>query len=124
MSKFIAYHGTDLESSSKILKRGFRSGTYFAYHLEDAIGFGGPYVFEVVFDRGSSKASKDKDWQFITSEFVSSKRIVRHYTISRDMVLEKPEIGREIFASNFPLEEQKEILESDLEDYREGSLNP
>ncbi len=42
------YHGTSKENADSILKSGFRAGTYFAKHLEDAVGYGGPYVFEVV----------------------------------------------------------------------------
>lgn len=51
MSLIIVYHGTDEEGSGKILKEGFSKGTWFAAHLEDAIEFGGSYVFEVVFNR-------------------------------------------------------------------------
>ena len=63
----ICYHGTNQEAGEAIQKEGFRVGTYFAAHLEDALTFGGPYVFEVLFldpgdpppwqPRGSSRPS-------------------------------------------------------------------
>ena len=49
------YHGTNEENSKSILKDGFREGTYFAYHLEDALTFGGQYVFLVEFDETKFK---------------------------------------------------------------------
>ncbi len=45
----IVYHGTKVVEARKILKEGFKEGTYFAKHLEDAIGYGGNYVFEVAY---------------------------------------------------------------------------
>ena len=44
----IWYHGTNKHNAKSILKHGFREGTYFAAHLEDATGYGGEYVFEVI----------------------------------------------------------------------------
>ena len=49
--KVFCWHGTDEEGSVSITKEGFRPDTYFANHLEDALEFGGPYVFMVKFDR-------------------------------------------------------------------------
>jgi hypothetical protein len=43
----IWFHGTGRNASQKISETGFNEGSWFAEHLEDAIEFGGPYVFEV-----------------------------------------------------------------------------
>lgn len=56
----IFYHGTTEENAQSILKEGFRIGTWFAAHLEDALAFGGPYVFRVRIDYETST------WQFHT----------------------------------------------------------
>lgn len=57
MSKQIWYHGTNKNNAKSILKTGFREGTWFAKHLEDAIGYGGEYVFEVDME------VNNEDWQ-------------------------------------------------------------
>jgi hypothetical protein len=45
------FHGTIEENVESILQEGFRIGTYFARHLENAIHMGGEYVFEVFFEK-------------------------------------------------------------------------
>lgn len=48
MSHTIWYHGTRSKRRvSSISRTGFRIGTYFARHMEDAVHFGGKYVFRV-----------------------------------------------------------------------------
>jgi len=59
------YHGTNEENAKLILETGFRPGTYFAYHLEDALEFGGKYVFRVEFEEDKFSNAEDRDrWQF------------------------------------------------------------
>jgi len=41
----IWFHGTKLKNVNLILRGGFRKGTWFARHMEDAVKFGGPVVF-------------------------------------------------------------------------------
>lgn len=41
------FHGTNYRTALKIEKEGFRAGTYFARHMEDAVEFGGPCIFWV-----------------------------------------------------------------------------
>ena len=61
----IAYHGTNKEAAESIKLTGFRQGTYFAYHKEDAIEFGGKYVFEVEFSDDPVRWRGEPDgWQF------------------------------------------------------------
>lgn len=59
------YHGTNEENAKLILETGFRPGTYFAHHLEDALAFGGKYVFRVEFEEDKFSYAEDRDrWQF------------------------------------------------------------
>ena len=74
----ICYHGTDRQKAQAILKNGFKKWTYFGKHQEDAIGFGGTYIFAVAFVR----ETLPKGWQFIIRRKVSPKRIVEHYRIT------------------------------------------
>lgn len=69
MNKNIGYHGTDHASAQIILREGFKPWTYFAAHLEDALAFGGPFVFEVWFRRPPD------DWQFTVSRRVMPRQI-------------------------------------------------
>ena len=43
----IVFHGTNKENAISISKLGFESDTHFAIHLEDALEFGGSWVFMV-----------------------------------------------------------------------------
>lgn len=75
----ICYHGTNEENALGILREGFKIGTYFARHLEDAIGYGGPHVFGVAFDTDRFSHSLPH-WQFVLREVVLPSCIV-HYRI-------------------------------------------
>ena len=74
-----SFHGTNKRNAIKIQKEGFKKRTWFALHLEDAIEFGGNYVFMVGFDNGFSLYY----WQFKTLEKIPIDRIVslKKYTI-------------------------------------------
>lgn len=77
----IAYHGTTKASAELIKKTGFRKGTYFAVHKEDAVKFGGPFIFAVKFsDDPSMWHGEDiegqKMWQFWIRQPISSNDIV------------------------------------------------
>jgi len=94
------YHGTNKESASKILKNGFKEGTYFARHLEDALGFGGEYVFEVALKLNH------KYWELITKDVISADRIVRLKKYKRPNIeFENKKLGDEVF--NWNLENNK-----------------
>ncbi len=61
----VAYHGTVEENVTSIQHYGFRKGTYFAFQVEDALEFGGPYVFTVGFSSDPLKWHGVSDgWQF------------------------------------------------------------
>lgn len=49
----IVYHGTPPRTTA--------GGTFFVNHLEDAVGYGGPYVFEVVVSRGFFNTTTGRD---------------------------------------------------------------
>jgi phosphodiesterase/alkaline phosphatase D-like protein len=74
---FIAFHGTDEASAGLILATGFKPYSYFAAHLEDALAFGGPYVFEVKFRGGL----RSEAWQFTIRRRLAPSRIrsLTHY---------------------------------------------
>jgi hypothetical protein len=65
----ICFHGTDERGAKAILRDGFKPWTYFAAHLEDAMAFGGPFVFEVWFKATPS------DWQFKVRRRIPTKQI-------------------------------------------------
>lgn len=93
----ICYHGTDAAAADVIREEGFRQYTYFARHLEDAIGFGGEYVFEVAFYEGDIE---DFGWQFTASEHVPADRIVRLNSYEVTQFFENEALKKEIFESN------------------------
>ena len=78
--KNYCYHGTTKNNIESILKNGFKKRTYFALHLEDALEFGGVYIFRVGFNSPLSF-----DWQFRVIKNVPAKRIIslKKYTIKK-----------------------------------------
>ena len=93
----IWFHGTTAGNADQIRTVGFRPGTFFAQHLEDAIEFGGSHVFEVAFP--ADVASRD-GWQIREDRPVSSDRIVAYYRITQKLLYRNKELRREIFESN------------------------
>ena len=69
MGQQIHWHGTWKEQADAILREGFAPNTHFAMHMEDALAFGGPFVFEVWFD------FKSVDWQFVSDSVIPPDRI-------------------------------------------------
>lgn len=93
----ICCHGTNKENAENILKNGFRAWTYFAQHLEDALGYGGSYVFEVCFE--TKKVSKH--WQFMIRKRYSPKKIVSlKYYPKRRVIEENKKLRDKVFESN------------------------
>lgn len=80
----IIYHGTNQVNARKILKDGFKKDTYFALHLEDAIGYGGLYVFEVAYPLSRIP---EGCWQFICDAFIDTESIVRLTKYNRSKVV-------------------------------------
>lgn len=71
---WIVYHGTNAVNAKKILKEGFKEWTYFATHLEDALGYGGAWVFEAAIPR---HLIPNGSWQFMLDTRVLPEFIVR-----------------------------------------------
>lgn len=93
----ICYHGTDAEAAEKIREEGFRLYTYFARNLENAVGYGGQHIFEVMFETAEIEMF---GWQFKAPEQVMPDRIVRHYTFEKEVKLENKDLRERIFQSN------------------------
>ena len=74
----IWFHGTkDTETALKILRNGFREGTWFAAHLEDAIEFGGEFVFYV------DAQFQTRKWQVCSANSVTKTAILKVVKFSR-----------------------------------------
>ena len=94
--KCICYHGTDRKAAKAILREGFKPDTWFAQHLEDAVGYGGVHIFEVVFDVNGLPS----DWQFHNLGVVTVDRIVSHYVFEKKTVFNHKKLREEVFKSN------------------------
>ena len=92
----ICYHGTKKVAARSIMKEGFREGTYFARHLEDAVGFGGYHVFEVCFQADLLH----DNWQFCAWEVVPPDRIISYRVYRRTVEYENGDLRNTIFESN------------------------
>ena len=74
----ICYHGTNKISASSICKEGFNADTWFATHMEDALKFGGPYIFGVDFKYDPVL----EDWQFHHLKPILSSKILFLYVVT------------------------------------------
>ena len=90
----VAFHGTTKQNANKILKSGFDINTYFARHLEDAIEFGGKYVFYVRFEEDAFDfdINNPEWWQFRTHEIVLPNCIWKLINFSPDTILDNSEV--------------------------------
>ena len=64
------FHGTTKENAKVILADGFKAGTFFGKHLEDALHMGGDYIFEVWFDQYPTGC-----WEYVACERVPPEQI-------------------------------------------------
>ncbi len=105
----IVCHGTNLRNARKILKEGFKKDTYFARHLEDAIGYGGLYVFEVAYP---VVLIPKNCWQFLNRERVPPEFIVRLTKYNRSKVIKDNMVLRHMVCiSNATKAETKYIID-------------
>lgn len=105
----IVYHGTNLANVRKILKEGFKKDTYFARHLEDAVGYGGLYVFEVAYP---VFLIPKNCWQFLNRERVLPEFIVRLTKYNRSKVIKDNMVLRHLVCiSNSTKGEVKNIID-------------
>lgn len=89
----ICYHGTNEENAQSILKEGFRPESWFARHLEDAIGKGGLHVFQVAFD------DPPDEWQFHLNEdtWIKPDRILGYNIYQVEQKLDNKTLRKEVF---------------------------
>ncbi len=75
----IWFHGTNYHNALKIERNGFRVGTWFARHMEDAVAFGGSCVFwvRVKFDRVPLR------WQVHCTNSIPASAIIKRMDIVR-----------------------------------------
>jgi len=97
----ICYHGTKPRNVPGIMRDGFKEGTYFARHLENAIHMGGRHVFGVAFDK--AKLSDPPHWQFIVREVIPPDRIVHHRVYRVRPVMLNDELQEEVLQSNLAM---------------------
>ena len=70
----IYWHGTTSKKKAQsILKNGFSKGTWFADHLENALEFGGKYVFAVVIEW---KGKRAYNWQICSANKIAPEKIL------------------------------------------------
>jgi len=84
------YHGTTRENADKILKTGFRAGTYFSWDLQSALVMGGQIVLEIF---------KDFDtqcWEYIIPEDIPASEIVRVATYSPQIIYRNKDAEKEV----------------------------
>ncbi len=98
--KIICFHGTTKRNADQIMKTGFRLGTFFGRHLEDALEFGGAYVFSVCFDESRMPPPGPDSWQIIARVNIQPDRIVRlrHY-MKIETLFENRDLGNLVFES-------------------------
>ena len=96
----ICYHGTDERGAVSILREGFDEGTYFALHLEDALGYGGTHVFGVTFD----EKKLPPNWQFTSRGQIPPTSIVHYHIYWVRRVSSNRRLQQKVFRSNLSLE--------------------
>lgn len=68
----IYYHGTNKENANRILKNGFKIGTYFTWDLHSALVFGGQYIFGVYFP----DLNIADYWEYRNKEIITPNKIL------------------------------------------------
>ena len=92
----IWFHGTATKSARKIRRQGFRADSWFAAHLEDALTFGGPHVFQVA----SGCPDAEGRWQVQNRHAIPKDQIIS-YTIYREYLrFDRANLRREVFQAN------------------------
>jgi hypothetical protein len=83
------YHGTTEQIAKVILEKGFRPATYFGKHMEDALNFGGAFVFEVFFETDPSA-----NWQWRNSETIPPSDIHCLFRLAPTVLHWNPEVAK------------------------------
>lgn len=98
----IAYHGTpNKRTADRILRVGFPEGTFFANHLEDAIGMGGPWVFTVVVPHDFFNTARGRNaWEAVNAAHIWPSWIQSLTFYRQRQEMERPELTDLVFESN------------------------
>jgi len=97
----ICWHGTTEANANRILRRGFKEGTFFAMHVEDAFTFGGNHVFGVAFPHDElAGPTRSEIWQFVANDHIPPHQIVSLEVIERSKLYENPRLTKRVFESN------------------------
>jgi hypothetical protein len=96
VKQIIWWHGTTSARKARaILRDGFRKGTYFARHLEDALEFGGRHVFTVQFTVQFKPGHRGwRRWQVALSNALPADAIVNYEVYSIRHVAGQPTGGK------------------------------
>jgi len=90
------YHGTDKKTADLIMKNGFKRGSFFATHMEDAVGYGGNYVFEV-----SIRLPYDHTyWEYVTPVKIPARQIMRLFRFNTTEIYKNEKLGNRMFKFN------------------------
>jgi len=104
----IVYHGTNAKNAAEIMEKGFNVGTYFALHLEDALGYGGNHILQIVFP---CKEIKRVYWQFTISERIPADMIVGYDVYQdKEVKFRNERLGDKVFLSNISAQERKSLI--------------
>lgn len=79
------FHGTTPEIAAIIEREGFKEGTWFAAHMEDAVGYGGPCVF---FVKVTFPKERAYSWQVCCINSLPSSTIQNRYDFLKASVSE------------------------------------
>lgn len=93
----IWFHGTNRQASQVISESGFAPSCWFARNLEDALEFGGEYVFEVALPY---EPVIDGNWQMCVGPAVSTEAIVSLTKYEQSKLMDNPELRAKVFAAN------------------------
>lgn len=97
MTVRIWFHGTDRQAAQAISEQGFRADTWLAEHLEDAVEFGGEYVFEVALSHEPVEAG---NWQMLVGDAVPASSIVRLTHYKPIILIDHPDRRNDVFKAN------------------------
>ena len=101
----ICFHGTNKRNAERILKQGFKAGTWFADHLEDALEYGGKHIFQVAVEWYWKRTY---NWQILSANHISKERIVSYEIYSKPKkVFENMKLRTKVFKINKKLPNPK-----------------
>jgi hypothetical protein len=101
----IWYHGTIKEYYKKILKEGFKKGTYFTPYFDSALQMGGEFIFGVLFEESPSKY-----WEWISDKRISKNNIISLRKIGLELLYYNPKLYKKIKISQQKEEYGEEII--------------